>query len=54
MTTALSLNLKQDLNKEAVQLTFEQHGFEMHRSYTQIVFNKYTLQYKAIHGWLNL
>ena len=43
MTTALSLNLKQDLNKEAVQLTFEQHGFEMHRpTYMQIVFNKYS------------
>ena len=37
-----------------IQLTLEQHGFELHRStYTWIFFKKYELWYYMIHGWLN-
>ena len=37
-----------------MQLTFEQHGFELHRStYMWTVFTKYLMQYYVIHSWLN-
>ena len=37
-----------------VQLTLEQHRFELHGStYMRISFNKYRLQYYTIYGWLN-
>ena len=37
-----------------IQLTLEQHDFELSRSiYMQIFVNKYVLQYYTIRGWLN-
>ena len=38
-----------------IQLTLEQHGFELCRcTYTWIFFFHQILQYYSIHGWLNL
>ena len=43
-----------DLLGREIQLTFEQHGFELcGSSYTCIFFNKYILQYYMIRGCLN-
>ena len=40
--------------KLPVQLTLDQHGFELQRSaHMQIFFNKYVLQSYTIHSWLN-
>ena len=42
-------------SKIAVQLTLEEHGFELWRfTYMPILFNKCVLQYCIIYGWLNL
>ena len=43
-----------DTYRLKVQLTLEQHGFDLHGStYVQISFTKYVLQYYMIQGCLN-
>ena len=39
----------------SIQLTLEQHGFELRKSaIMRVFFNKHILQYYMIHSWLNL